>query len=456
MTTRFLAVPFLLIALGAPLLASAQYQPWTGASVVNDPEWRKRFLGSYGFLSGAEPDIRPSELELLREVIELIKVNPRAAQAMLAQQTGPDSSAALDFILANLEFQAGELDAAAGHYESALEKFPDFRRAHKNLGLLRVQKSDFGGALVHLSRALELGDRDGRNYGLIGYAYINQENYLAAEVAYRSAILQQPDTKDWKLGLARSLLAMQRYKEAIALFDALLADYPEDATLWMLQANAFVGLDQPMKAAVNLETVRLLGKAQPSSLELLGDIYMNARMPALATSAYLEVVESDQGTSQYESAYRAAQLLVRSAAHEEASKVLASIDKRYGKNLTQDQELEVLTLKAKVARARGKDKTAAKLLESIVERDGTRGDALLELAAYHEGKGDRERAILMIERAENLDAFEYQALLDHAQLMVSSKDYEKAVELLRRALRIKREPRVEQYLALVERSVRPR
>jgi tetratricopeptide (TPR) repeat protein len=456
MTKRPLLVLTAALLLLTPVAATAQYQPWAGASVVDDPEWRQRFLGSYGFLSGAEPDIKPTELEMLREVIELLKVNPRAAQAMLAQQAGPGSSAALDFILANLEFQAGELEAAAGHYESALEKFPDFRRAHKNLGLLKVQKGDFEGALGHLTRAVELGDRDGRNYGLIGYAYINQDNTLAAETAYREAILQQPKTKDWQLGLARALLAQQRYREAVALFDALLEQHPEDATLWMLEANAYVGLDQPMKAAVNLESVRLMGKAQASSLELLGDIYMNEAMYGLAKDAYVEAIETDQGAANFESAYRAAELLVRSRAYAEADDVLDTIRKRYGKQMAQEDELKVLTLKAKVARANGQEKKAAELLESIVERDGTRGDALLELASYYEGKGERERALMLIERAQNIDEFEYQALLDHAQLRVEAKEFEKAAGLLRQALRIRREPRVERYLQLVERSVRPR
>ena len=140
------------VAVAAP--TSAQQRPWSGESVVRDPNWQKRFLGSYGFLSGAEPQINATELEMLREVIELMKTNPSAAAAVLKQQTGENSSAALDIILANLEFQQGELADAKKHYRSALEKFPDFRRAHKNLGLLLVQESDFDDALEHLSRAI--------------------------------------------------------------------------------------------------------------------------------------------------------------------------------------------------------------------------------------------------------------------------------------------------------------
>jgi tetratricopeptide (TPR) repeat protein len=448
------ALLVLLASVGLAAPAAAQYQPWKGASVLADPEWRDHFLGSYGFLSGAEPDVAPAELAVLREVIELLQVNPRAAEEMLEQQTGESSSAAFDFILANLEFQSGQLPAARTHYESALSKFPDFRRAHKNLGLLLVQDGDCRGALGHLARAVELGDRDGRNYGLLGYCHLTLENHVAAEVAYRNAILQQPDTRDWKLGLARSLLAIEHYRDAAALFETLIAADPEDPTPWLLQANAYVGLDEPLAAASNLEAVRMLGKAQTSSLVLLGDIYMNAGMSEFAASAYTDAIEGDAGGVEFPTAYRAAELLVRARKNDDAQKVLASIRRRYAKELGEDEELQVLTLEARLARAQGQEKQAAQLLESIVARDGTRGDALLELAAYHRAKGEPEKALIMVERASRLEAWEYPALLDHAQLLVADRDYAGAAELLRRALAIRREPRVETFLARVEQAVR--
>ncbi len=451
---------FLLFLLVLPIAMGLPARPTEGApaldeAFLNDPEWRKRFLGSYGFLSGAEPQVQPAELESLREVLELMKANPRAATVRLQQQVSPESSAALDFILANLEFQSGQLDSAQKNYESALRKFPDFRRAHKNLGLLLVQRSDCASGLEHLTKAVELGDRDGRNFGLIGFCYIDRGDPLAADAAYRNAILQEPGTRDWKLGLAQALISMERHREAIALFDALLEENPADSTAWLLQANAYVGVDQPLAAAVNLEAVRGMGAAQSSSLVLLGDIYMNTGMPDLAQGAYLEVIERDEAAADFSTAYRAAELLVRGRSYDEAQALLRAIDERYGATLSDDDELQVLTLKAKVARAQGRADEAARLLESIVERDGTRGDALLELAAYHREQGDRDRALLLIERAQRIDAFEYQALLDHAQIMVAARDYPRAAELLREALAINNEPRVARFLARVEASIRP-
>ena len=444
----------LLAALALALPARAQQQPWSGASVLDDPDWRARFLGSYGVLSGVEPEITPDERALLPEVLALMETDPDAAAKLLEAKIGPNSSAALDFLLANLLFQGGREDEAIARYRDALGKYPDFRRAHKNLGLLMVQKGDFPKALEHLTRALELGDRDGRLYGLIGHSYLNQEQYVPAEAAYRNALLLQPNVRDWKLGLARALLATESYREAAALFDQLIEENPEDAASWMLQANAYLGLEKPMAAAVNLEAVRMLGKAQDSSLVLLGDIYMNAGMFELARGAYMEVIDRDGDAAKFDVARRAAELLVRARAWGDAQQVLAAIDRRHPK-LALDDELDVLTLKAKVARGQGRQAEAAKLLETIVKRDGTRGEALLELADWHNGQGDLERAVLYAERAQKIEDFEYQGLLLEAQFLVAARDYEKATEVLRRAVQIKSEPRVERFLASVEQAIRP-
>jgi tetratricopeptide (TPR) repeat protein len=449
-----LASVCLVLAATATAPARAQFQPWEGSEILQDPEWRMRFLGSYGFLSGAEPPVKQQELGMLREVIDLMKVNLPAATARLQAAQGPDSSAALDFILANLHFQAGALPEAKAAYESALGKFPDFRRAHKNLGLLLVQEQDFAGGAEHLAQAVELGDRGGRNFGLLGYCYLNLEKYYAAEAAYRNALMQEPDSRDWKLGLARSLLAMNKQAEAVALFDGMIADDPEDSTAWMLQANAYLSLERPDAAAVNLEAVRMMGKAQPSTLKLLGDIYMNEQQYWLARDAYVELIEMDGGAD-FASAQRAADLLIRTRAYDEAGDVINATRKRFEGKLDNEEQLELLTLTARLARSQGNDKEAAKLLESIVKRDGTRGDALLELAKYHQSVGQTERAIFLIERAEKIEAWEYRALLDHAQVMVSERDYTRAAELLRRALAIKAEPRVERFLASVESAMDP-
>ena len=155
--------------------------------------------------------------------------------------------------------------------------------------------------------------------------------------------------------------------------------------------------DQPMAAAVNLEAVRMLGKAEASTLTLLGDIYMNEGVFDMAKDAYLAVVERDREGKQFQAARRAADLLTRAQAYAQAADLLGSIERRYGKSLSRDEGLDLKTLQAKVARAQGRDKEAARLLEQVVDLDGTRGDALLELARFHRDVGNDEKAMLMLE-----------------------------------------------------------
>ena len=75
---------------------------------------------------------------------------------------------------------------------------------------------------------------------------------------------------------------------------------------------------------------------------------------------------------------------------------------------------------------------------------------MLELAKYHRDRGNDQRALLLLERAQKIEAFEYQALVERAQFQVAAREYQEAASLLRQALRIKREPRIERFLARIE------
>ena len=62
--------------------------------------------------------------------------------------------------------------------------------------------------------------------------------------------------------------------------------------------------------------------------------------------------------------------------------------------------------------------------------------------------------MLLIERAQKLDKYEYRALLDGAKYRVAQREYAEAAAMLREALQIQREPRVERFLARIEDAIR--
>ena len=357
----------------------------------------------------------------------------------------------MSITLGNLYFQDGNLSKAEQYYGNAVVKHPDFRRAYKNLGLVQVQQGNFDKAIKTISKALELGEVDGRSYGLLGYGYLTQEKYYPAEAAYRQAILMQPEVTDWKVGLARCLLETERYADAIALFDTLLLDDPNNADYWMLQGNAYLGKGESLTAAKNLEMVRRMGAAELSTLTLLGDIYMNNASPDLALEAYLAATE--QATANDSQALlRAADLLTRSGNYEQSQKIIAQIRAKLA--LAEDDELTLLTLEAKIARAQGDDQAAVELLSKIVERDALNGDALIELANFYADQGDMAKAINRYEQAEKIEAFEREALVAHAQARVRNGEYKEALPLLRRALQLKSDSNLEDYAQRVEKAAR--
>ncbi len=424
-----------------------------GLELWDDPEFRKEFLGSYGVNAEIEPRVTLVERETMEKVLPMLGTDPDAALAALEEATTPESSAVFDFTIGNLHFQRGQLAPAAARYETALEKFPSFRRAHKNLGIIRFREGDHAAAVKSLSRVIELGGGDSTVYGLLGYAYAALDQHLAAESAFRSAMLLDPGTVDWKLGLTMSVLKQQRYGEAVSLCDELIAKSPDRADYWLLQANAFIGLGQPLRAAQNFEIVDRMGRATVQALNTLGDIYVNEGMWDLAARAYRRALEKDPGQA-VARPLRNVEILAQRGALEQANGLVADVKRVAGDRLDAADRKKLLKLEARVAVAEGAGDEAAAVLEEIVALDPLDGEALLLLGQHYARIEQNEKALFYFERAQSLEGFEADARVRHAQLLVSQARYGEAVPLLKRAQEIKPREDVARYLEQVERAAR--
>ena len=139
----------------ASSLMSGQSAPRNiAADLWSDPEFRKSFTASYGVLSDYEPEISDAEKKALRGLLEIIKNDPRSAIVALEEQIKPGTSAAFDFILANLYFQQSDLQQAEQSYRKAVRKYPNFRRAHKNLSYVLVQTNQHPAAIDAISKSI--------------------------------------------------------------------------------------------------------------------------------------------------------------------------------------------------------------------------------------------------------------------------------------------------------------
>lgn len=445
---------FLLLFSFQSLFAFAQsVLPNPTSSMWSDPEFAKSFTASYGVLSGYEPEISDAEKDALRSLLQVIQNNPRAAITSLESQITAKTSAAFEFILANLYFQQGNLGKAENYYRNCVRKYPNFRRAHKNLGLVLVQAGKIHQARPAISKALELGDIDGRSYGLLGYSYLMDQLYYPAEAAYRQAILMQPKIRDWKMGLARCLVETQDYQGAIALFDTLIKQEPDNPDFWLLQANAYIGIEDTLSASKNLEVVRRMGVAPAESLTMLGDIYMNHNFRSLALGAYLEALKKS-GRTNSQALMRAAYLMTQSANYGEASQLIAAMRSQFGSHLPDEDDLKLLTMEARISRANGDEEAAMASLIQIIHRDVLNGEALIELADLYASQGDLDRAFNRYEQAQLIGDYERKALIAHAQTLIRNTEYQPALVLLKRALNLKPDEYLEKYVERIERAAR--
>ncbi len=434
-----------LLPTGSTKLSQEELQIW------NDPAFKKRFTESYIAETDIEPRVTDAEREQMQKILALISSDKMdEATRLLEKSRNNASSAVYDFTLANIYFQKEKLDQASEAYQAAVKKYPKFRRAWRNLGLIYVRQSAFEKALPALTHVIELGGGDAITYGLLGYAYSSVDNSLSAESAYRMAILLDSATIDWKMGLARSLFKQEKYGDAVALCSRLINEHPDRADLWLLQANAYIGLNQPVKAAENYEFVDHLGKSTTDSLNMLGDIYTNQELFEMAVKSYVKAMENNPQANPAR-AIRAAKVLIAQGANKETKQLLENIESLRGNQLSTDDRKDLLKLRARIAVAEGAGDEEAKVLEKIVEIDPLDGEALILLGQHSNRTGDGEKAIFYFERAANIEKYEADAKLRYAQLLVGKGKYDEALPLLRRVQTIKPRDEVQKYLEQVER-----
>lgn len=424
--------------------------------IWRDPAFKKQYAESYIAETDIEPRVTGVERKQMQDVLQLISSDKMGeAAALLEKYRGAAASAVFDYTLGNLYFQQEKLDKAAAAYEIAVQKYPKFRRAWRNLGLTCVRESAFEKALPALSRVVELGGGDAITYGLLGFAYASVGNHTAAESAYRMAILLDPATMDWKMGLARSFFKQERFAEAVTLTNDLIAQHPDQADLWLLQANAYIGLKQPLKAAENYELIDRLGKSTVDSLNTLGDIYVNEEIFDLAVNAYIRAMDKSPQDNP-ERVIRAAKVLTARGALSQTRQLIEHIEAVYGDRLKTADRKDLLKLQARLAVAKGASDEEVRILEKIVTLDPLDGEALILLGQHSGRAGETEKAIFYYERAASLEKFEAEAKIRHAQLLVKHGHYEEALPLLRRAQQLKPRDNVQAYLEQVERAAKGR
>ena len=411
----------------------------------NSPSFVRSFMGDYGFRSEVEPRINKSEQFILKEVVAKAENQLDEAIEYLEKKIDQEVSAALDFALATMYYQRGRLSRSSQSYQVAIKKFPSFLRAHKNLGFVELSLGNFQEASRNLSRSISLGEGDGVTFVALGYCYYMLKQFVSAENAYRMGILLFPESKDARNGLVNCLIETNRYAEALALLNELLVKEPENVFCHRARASTLQGLGREKDATVALETLRRMGKLDTGDLLRLGDLYHNLNLYELSLQNYERAIQRKEKLS-VRRYIRVASILIGRGSYQDCFSYLDKIENTFGSNYSTEDEKEVLLLKAEILKATGKTEESTIILRRVVESHPLEGKALIMLGQHAWEQNDYALASLHFERAAKIKDSEVKALIEHGRMLVSQRDYQKAVQLIDQAERISPQPRIKRYL----------
>jgi cellulose synthase operon protein C len=158
-------------------------------------------------------------------------------------ETAANRTRSLEEQAAYNALNAKNLPEAELRFKAILARDPENARALAGLGYVRMQQSNFGGAISFLEQAKHDGARDaGLDAALESaqfYSVLNQgsialaENDLTtAEQQYRAALVMRPASAEALEGLGGTLLKAQQPEAAVDVYDRYARAMPSSAAAW--------------------------------------------------------------------------------------------------------------------------------------------------------------------------------------------------------------------------------
>ena len=411
-----------------------------------DEAFLKSFNGSYRINARIEPSVSSDERGMLVSIQKLMAAGKRD-EALKKLQSSPlaKSSAAIAFNIGNIQFELGYLKDAGESYQKALKVFPSFRRAHRNLAFVYVRENDWEKATPELEEAIRLGDQDGSTYGQLAYGRMQKEQYASAMQAYRLAQVTQPESVDWKAGIAQCLQYLQQNEEALALIDEVIAARPNEVSYYLLQSSIQLSMNKTDAAITNLELVRRLGKLDAENHLLLATLHLRSGSAALASPLMMAAMEIEKKPPVL-TALNALEFVTQVRDWKLARDFSSAIAKAYPEINESHLKRKQQRLLALVDIDSGeKPKRGAKVLQSLIAQDPLDAPSLILLARYRITEKRYQEAEMLLQQSARIVGAAYESEVELAKLYVATTRYRDAVALLDKAIKARPNESLETY-----------
>lgn len=392
-----------------------------------------------------------------------------------ALKINPNSTRTLNN-LGNLYVAQNKLDLAEREFKKALLLEPGNRDGNYNLGLLLMATGSPVAAIAHFQRVrpqdiatrsnlIRAYLRAGRTAeGLKSAADLSAEKkddvqlhftlgvLLASEKQYRAALLElekanalQPETLEILYNLGQAYLRNGDYAKAELVLNRALKLKPDSPETLYVLAQVYQEQNRSVDALDLLVTAHKLAPQNTDIIFLLARVsmtqnYFEDAIPLLESGLQMAPRRADLRAALGESYFM-------SGKAEKAIEEFKSL-------IELDPSARSYAFMGLSYRHLGQFDEARKYFEAGLKQDPHNASCLFNMGYIEEHQGNRARAEEMLQAALRSNPNLAEAMLELANLRIESKKFPEAAELLRRYVKVSREPAAGYYkLAMVERSL---
>jgi tetratricopeptide (TPR) repeat protein len=164
-----------------------------------------------------------------------------------------------------------DYDGALEAYLSATEAAPESAHAHRVVGTRLLRWGRAEDAIPWLEQATQLAPDHDETWNALAMARYHAGDLEGAEREFRAAIERSPETLGFRLGLAALLINQERWADAIAVYDALLALQSDYAPAWVGRGILLHELGRQDEALASFERAVAEGEGRPSYAQRLAE-----------------------------------------------------------------------------------------------------------------------------------------------------------------------------------------
>lgn len=151
--------------------------------------------------------------------------------------------------LASFFLQKKQIDNAEKSLEIALKLRPYYGKAYFNMGRVYLEKGDQEKAWNYFKDSCTKADMD-NDIGYATYAKVSLalQKYQDAIIGFTKALELNPMYPEAKFNLANALYLTNQYTQALALYDQILRETPQENRAWYNKGETHLKLNQPDQA----------------------------------------------------------------------------------------------------------------------------------------------------------------------------------------------------------------